>query len=211
VKSIGAGDKTEWKFLQENLPLSSLTIYEDKLLARFFNPTGVDMQLLREYPETTVWGSPIGSTNIASAKSILTLQIAQKLPTLGPVPVRQVDCMSFPEWRVGDNCGLPDPEIIEQFKEKIAVLDLQLAQVEKQLKDAIEKERLSLQHQYYVIKREMYELRLSALLNERKLSQQGKADYDYLYAVDPEIAELGKQLNDLRIKRRIFDYVTDMI
>jgi len=50
-------------------------------------------------------------------------------------------------------------------------------------------------------------LRLSALLNQRKLAVQGRLDYEYIYTLDPEIAELGIQLNDLRIKRRIYDYV----
>ena len=211
VTAEGAGNQTEWQFLREDLPLSSLSIYEDKLLTRFYNPTTRNYPLHREYQETTVWGSPQTATETALAKSILTLEIAQELPALSPAPDERVTSVTFPEWRVGDNHGLPDPEIIKQLETKIAQLELQLAQVEEQCHNADEKERLLAQHHYYVLKRELYELRLSALLNQRKLALQGLVDHDYLYTPDPEIAKLGAQLNELRIKRRIFDYVVETL
>jgi hypothetical protein len=65
-----------------------------------------------------------------------------------------------------------------------------------------------LQHRYYILKREQYEVRLSAQLNRHKLMSPGNA---YLYTPDPEIAELGTQLNQLRIKRRIYDYVVEAL
>ncbi|RLC90301.1 MAG: hypothetical protein DRI37_01770 [Chloroflexi bacterium] len=211
VTTQGTGSQTKWQFLQEDLPLSSLSIYADKLLARFYNPTTRNYPLHREYQETTVWGSPQATIETAPAKGILTLEIAQELPALSPAPDKQITFMTFPEWRVGDNQGLPDPEIIKQLETEIAQLELQLAQVEEQWHSANEKERLLAQHRYYVLKRELYELRLSALLNQRKLALQGQVDHDYLYTADPEIAELGMQLNEQRIKRRIFDYVVETL
>lgn len=211
VTTEGIGSQTEWQFLQEDLPMSSLSIYEDKLLARFYNPTAKDQPLRRAYSETTAWGSPRASMDTVAAKGIVTLQIAQELPELSPAPDRQVTPMAFPEWRVGDNRGLPDPGIIEQLEARIADLELQLAEVEERWRSASESERFQFQHRYYVLKREMYELHLSALLNRRKLALQGQVNHDYLYALDPEIAELGRQLNELRIKRRIFDYVVETV
>ena len=208
VAARGAGTQTEWQFLQENLPLSSLSIYEDKLLARFYNPTTRNHPLNREYQETTVWGSPKAAIKTAPAKGILTIEIPQAFPELSKAPDEGlVTAMSFPEWRVGDNQGLPDPEIIAQIETKITRLEREVSQVETQLRNVRGEKRFRVQYQYYILKRELYELRLSALLNQRKLAVQGRLDYEYIYTLDPEIAELGIQLNDLRIKRRIYDYV----
>ena len=208
MSAQGAGEQTEWQFLQEDLPLSSLGIYGDKLLARFYNPTTSNCPLTREYLETTVWGTPKTTIETAPAKCILTLEIAEAFPALGvPPDERVVTSMTFPEWRVGDNNGLPDPNVIEQLETKIVGLELQVAQVEEEWRNESGRERYLVRHRYYMLKRELYELRLSALLNRRKLDVRGRLDHDYLYALDPEIAELGAQLNELRIKRRIYDYV----
>jgi hypothetical protein len=112
---------------------------------------------------------------------------------------------------VGKNKGLPDPDIIRLLEAKIAGLKSRLGQVEEQLNRTDGDDRFLLQHRYYVLKREQYELRLSALLNQRKLAMQGRLDDEYLYAPDPEIVELGAQLNELRIKRRIYDYVVEVV
>ncbi len=208
VAAQGTGEQTEWQFLQEELPLSSLSIYEDKLLARFYNPTLRNYPLNREYLETTVWGSPKAPIKTVPAKGILTLEVAKAVPGLSTPPdERVVTSMTFPEWRAGDNNGLPDPNVIEQLETKIVGLELQVAQVEEEWRNASGREQYLVRHRYYMLKRELYELRLSALLNRRKLDLRGRLDHDYLYALDPEIAELGAQLNELRIKRRIYDYV----
>jgi len=197
--------------LQENLPLSSLSLYEDKLLARFYNPTARECTLNEEYQRTDIWGNREATVEALPAKNILTLEIEKELPAVSPAPVEQiVTSAPFPVWRVGENKGLPDPDIIRQIEAKITHLETQLAQLEEQLNNARD-DRHFLQHRYYVLERELYELRLSALLNRRKLALGGSLDYEYLYAPDPEIAELGKQLNELRIKRRIYDYVVEAL
>ncbi|MCB0147677.1 MAG: hypothetical protein KDE01_08500, partial [Caldilineaceae bacterium] len=63
------------------------------------------------------------------------------------------------------------------------------------------------EHHRYVLERELAELRLSLLLNERKLAEGETPSHAYLYDPDDEIAAAGLALNRLRIKRRIFDYV----
>lgn len=82
-------------------------------------------------------------------------------------------------------------------------LEEQLAQIEAQMNNDGNEQHI-LQHRYYVLKRELYEIRLSVLFNQRKLTAQKS---EYLYIPDPDIAELGTQLNQLRIKRRIYDYI----
>jgi hypothetical protein len=58
-----------------------------------------------------------------------------------------------------------------------------------------------------VLQREQAEFLLSLALNRRKLTEGGGLRYEYLYRPDEEIATIGLELNRLRIKRRIFDYV----
>jgi hypothetical protein len=67
--------------------------------------------------------------------------------------------------------------------------------------------RLRLQHQLYIVQRESAEARFSLLLNQRKLAESETQRRQSLYEPDPEIAAIGLELNQLRIKRRIFDYV----
>jgi hypothetical protein len=68
-------------------------------------------------------------------------------------------------------------------------------------------ERLRKQHRSYVVAREAAEARFSLLLNRRRLVESEADRRRACTEADPEIAALGHELNQLRIKRRIFDYV----
>jgi hypothetical protein len=72
-------------------------------------------------------------------------------------------------------------------------------------------DKLRLQHRTYVLERELVEYLFSQLLNARKLARSGPPTEEDLFSVDPEIAALGLRLNKLRIKRRIFDYVVEVL
>ena len=192
--------------------MSSLSFYNDKLLARFYNPTTREYPLSKTYQRTDVRGTPEATIETVPAKTIVTVEVEAELPPVSTAPVAQaVTVITFPVWRVGLNKGLPDPDIIELLEAKIAGLESRLAQVEEQLHRTDGDDRFLLQHRYYVLKREQYELRLSALLNRLKLAMQGRLDDEYLYTPNPEVAELGAQLNELRIKRRIYDYVVEVV
>jgi hypothetical protein len=191
-----------------DLPLSSLSFYNDKLIARFLNPGIKEYSFDKEYLKTDIWGNPETTIKEVPAKDIATVAIGQALPPVGALSVVEVVTLGLPAWRVGENKGLPDPDIIKQLQEKIVQLELQLDRVEEQLNTiGGEDDGHALQHRYYVLKRELCELRLSVLLNQRKLARQGSLDREYLYTPDPKIAELGTKLNQLRIKRRIYDHI----
>jgi hypothetical protein len=208
VESQGRGKLTEWQFLQENLPLTGLHFYNNRPLARFFNPTGIARVLGKPYQKTDVLGNPESFIKELAAKQILTVEIEQSPPPPGNLSRKQsVAPIAWPEWRVGNNQGQPDPNIITQLEAKMVQLEKQLTQIEAQMNSSGGEQYL-LQHRYYILKRELYELRLSAQFNRRKLNPQPN---DYLYTADPDIAELGTQLNQLRIKRRIYDYVVEVL
>lgn len=205
-----AGTENRWTLLQEQVPLSSLAIREERILARFYNPTGQPISLSRVYRETDVGGSATGTAAAVAPGKIVTVQLDQELPPVSD-PSRVVEWLQPRPWRVGANKGLPDPDILDQLEKKIADYERQLGEIATQLADAQGPARLRLQHRIFVLRREQLETRLSLLLNRRKMAQQGALNPDYLFEPDAEIAEVGLSLNRLRIKRRIFDYVVQAL
>jgi hypothetical protein len=161
--------------------------------------------------QTDVSGRPQTATTEIPPKSIFTLSLAE--PPAAPLrrTGSPVTLINTPTWRVGPNQGLPDPAIIEGLKEKIARLERQIEAAAAQLSQAAGRERYRWQHQVYVLQRELLEYRLSARLNEIKFGMGGQLTPEYLYQPDEEIAALGRQLNQLRIQRRIYDYVIQAV
>ncbi|MBE9473640.1 MAG: hypothetical protein IMY85_02020, partial [Chloroflexi bacterium] len=208
VVSHGEGEQSKWQFFQEDIPMSSLSIQSNKLLARVFNPTTREYSLKNKYRGTDVWGRPNAVIKHVPAKTIQTLEIDQKLPEVIESQSNKVlTSVSIPKWRVGENKGLPDPEIIRQIEIKVAQIETETTLLEERLNNTLDRDWHLIRYRYFLLMRELYELRLSVELNKRKLAQQGKLDHDYLYSPDPEIVKLGVQLNEMRIKRRIYDYV----
>jgi alpha-mannosidase len=185
--SGGAGSRTEWAWQQRDVPLSSLRVHNGAAVARWFNPTtqtadGILPKKIITVADTT--RTPVGQTGNAHCR-----------------------ILNAPSWRVGDNRGLPAAAVIEAL-ERLAVHSReQIESAETQLQTATDDERYRWQHKLYVHQREMLEYQLSARLNRLKLAQNGVVSADYLYQPDAQVADIGYQLNQLRIKRRIYDYV----
>ena len=210
VACEGNGEQTSRPLQREDLPLSSLQVNGDQVLARFYNPTSEAQPLTGSYTRTDVWGSPDdGATNVAP-KQIVSVSLPLELPE-ETVANSDASWMNPPEFRVGDNQGMPDPAILEELAAGIAGLEAEIAELEPALDAAEGDERLRLLHRYYVLKRESIESQLSHVLNTRKMAECGKLRYGYLFEPDDEVAAIGLELNKLRIKRRIFDYVVTVI
>jgi hypothetical protein len=141
---------------------------------------------------------------------IVTVQLAGELRATAE-RTGEVTLLTPRPWRVGANKGMPDPEILAELEEKIAVYERKVGKIEEQMAGIEGAKRLRLQHLIYVLQREQAEAKLSLLLNRRKLNQQGALTAEYLFEPDAEIAEVGLLLNRLRIKRRIFDYVVQVL
>ena len=216
VRSNGSGDRRYWAFLQEDLPLSSLQVHEEALMARFYNPTGHIANLSHTYLDTDVWGQVQSESISVAPKKIAVLRLeatSQAAPEASDPAASQISLLNPPQWRVGPNHGAPDPALLAHLEEEILVLDEQLEQVgvslaEMQGADQADwRSRLRLEHRQYALQRERLEYQLSLMLNQRKLQFGGSTPPEVLFQVDPEIAIVGKELNRLRIKRRIYDYV----
>ncbi len=212
VRVDGGGEQTRWGVFQEDAPLSSLQWQANRLLARLYNPISQELTLTRPYRQTDVWGRPIGEVMTISPKAIVTLEVDAPSPvTEQSEDAAQIDLLTPPAWRVGENHGRPSLEIIAHIEAKMHALEEELEQLEQAMDVEDERERLVLQHRFYVLMRELHELKLSWLLNQRKLRANKASKEDDLFTPDPDIAALGLQLNDLRIKRRIYDYVVEAI
>lgn len=211
VEVEGDGQATEWAFLQERIPMSSLQVRAGKLLARFYNPTKNDWPLARTYTRTDVWGNAVEDAAVVAPGQITTvaLEPAAEAQPGTPAGVQVTLLGTLPE-RVGLNQGVPDPEIIEQLRARIDETASQLREVEAKLTGVNGDQRYRLDHRRYVLERELYEYQLSAHLNALKLAQQGTLDEAYLFDVDEKTAEIGFKLNQLRIKRRIYDYIVQL-
>jgi alpha-mannosidase len=212
VKVTGRGQQRQWQYLREYLPLSSLHLSGDKILARFFNPTLSSASFSQPYQQTDVFGNPLKVVSQVAGKNIITVAVDTD-PSL-PAESREAGSVSLlagPGWRVGDNQGLPDPDVIAQYKAQAVELEKQLRQLKEKQKQANDAEYHRLKHKYYISKRELYEAQLSIYLNEEKLARQNQLNYAALYEQDDEIAKLGLELNQMRTKRRIYDYIIEVL
>ena len=151
---------------------------------------------------------PIDPLTSSSAGRIATVQLPA-LPAAAPQPApAAVRWLTPPTWRVGVDATQPDATVLATLAKQAATLDTQAATLTAEMAttdDGIA--RLRLQHRLYIVQRESAEARLSLLLNQRKLAESEAQRRQSLYEPDPEIAAIGLELNQLRIKRRIFDYV----
>jgi hypothetical protein len=210
VRGEGRGQLKSWQFLRENLPLSSLQVQDGRVVARLYNPTGQRQRLSRPYPQVNLWGQPTGEIEIVEPKKIVTVVVEPQEFT--PVESdQQAALLNPPAWRVGESASRPDPAVIAELGEKVSALEAELVQVQRALGKSQGSDKLRLQHRTYVLERELVEYLFSQLLNARKLARSGPPTEEDLFSVDPEIAALGLRLNKLRIKRRIFDYVVEVL
>ena len=207
IRSQGNGKKTSWQFFQESLPLNSLHCSEGKILARLHNPSWLAHPLSRGYAATDVWGVGQNSLNAVLPKKIVTLQLDSAPSVTTERQTSAIEMLNPPIWRVGNNRGTPDPAIIEQLRQKATNLETEVAQIEGRLQQATGRQRYHLEHQNYKLRREMYETLLSARLNELKLETNGNLTPEYLFQPNDKIMAIGLELNRMRMKRRIFDYV----
>jgi hypothetical protein len=206
VRTAGSGGVTNWRLLQEDAPLSSLQVVDGRALARFANPTRQAQPLSAPYQQTDVWGAPGDAVAALAPKAIVTLRVPTPLPAPAG-PAAPVELLTLPTWRVGPTAGRPDPAIMATMEAKAASLAAQAAGVAAQIEHASGPVRLRLQHRTFVLQRESVELELSRLLNQRKLASDSAVREASLYQLDEEIATVGLALNQLRFKRRVFDYV----
>lgn len=112
--------------------------------------------------------------------------------------------------RAGRSRSKPDPETMADLHGRLDELDSKARALREGVEQLDGDERHRRLHAVYVIEREHLELALSLELNQR-ISDDPDAEVSIPDHVDPTIADLGERLNDLRIRRRIYDYVVEIL
>lgn len=212
VEVNATGHQTHWDIFQADVPLSSLQVMDGHVLARVWNATDENVSLSEPMQTISPTGEPKQSIGQIAPHSIQTLQIdispTQQHTTTDKT---QVTPIPIPAWRVGDNHGQPNPQILRQLEQLIQELTEKTHALEAELRAASGNERYRIEHQLYARKRELREYQLSLRLNQLKQDSGGKLTRAYLYEPDEQVAKIGFELNRLRIKRRIYDYIVEVI
>ncbi|MFW2382539.1 MAG: hypothetical protein ACN4GZ_12330 [Acidimicrobiales bacterium] len=203
----GTGTARSWSVLSEQLPLSSLAMVDGEAVARLFNPNEDPHRLSTTRAMRSPRGANAGDDTTVGPKKIASFKVALEPPdTSGSGAVRLLNPTHS---RVGKSRSKPDPRELVGLRERIEVLESQLADNAATLLDAQDDEVYRLTHKEYVLQREQLELRLSLELNERLANSTSEVSIPD--DADPVIADLGWALNELRVKRRIYDYVVQAL
>lgn len=214
IENQGSGMLNHWEVFREYLPLSSMQVVRERILVRLFNPSSLPQLLSKAYLETDPACKPHTNLQVVNPKKIVTLALDQALLPVGindnVIDEKSIDILNLPGWRVGSNKSEPEAAVIEQLEEHLRHLEGREEEVKAKLSNTSGQEHYILQHQLYIVQREMLETRLTLRLNEIKKSKHEEPERDYLYGQDEEVAQIGRELNQMRIKRRIYDYIVQL-
>ncbi len=198
-----------WTVLTEDVPLSSLSKSNGRTLARLYNPTGRGLPLREVRSLVTPLGQDLGTAHTIGAKKIVSAAVASGAPPAATGDAGDVTVLNPTAVRVGPSRSHPDGDVLAAMEHRIHLLAEEIARNGESLAASKGREQLHLQHRHYVLDRERLELKLSLTLNRRLADSTGEVSIGD--DPEPDIAELGWSLNELRIQRRIYDYVVQAL
>lgn len=211
VTGTQADAPSEWRLFTAALPSTSCTTADDAVAhVRLFNPTSASHVLEEAVDACNPLGESAGAISEVGPYRIAT--VAVPVPQMpAPDPAAEVTVLSPVVNRVGASRSKPEVTAIAGLETRIDELAKLLAENERELAETNgdQTRRLRLTHREYVLDRERLELTLSRELNRRRAATTDVVSIPD--EPDPVIAQLGADLNDLRVKRRIYDYVVQAL
>jgi alpha-mannosidase len=211
VEHTGGGKIGTWPVLMETLPTSGIFAKDASVCVRWFNPFGTPQPLRRHYAVADVLGNPSGKViDRVMPGQIVTVAITPPLANGKDGENGANRVLNPPRWRVGKSHATIDQDILKQMEAKMADLRSERTRMEACIDSLSGQQTYHARHRIYVLHREELELELSLALNRVKQAH-GNDDKAHLFEVDPIIAQISLKLNDLRIKRRVYDYVIEAI
>ena len=205
-----SGDAQSWDVFSAPLPLTGLLMDDNGVAhARLFNPSPTPVTLERSLERRSLKGADLGESAEVRGKEIITTPVQLPAHPGSSAPAASVAVHTSIINRGGESRSQPSPTELDQLDARIDQLSGDLAVVVEELDNVDGKEKYILTHRQYVVERELLELRLSRELNERLLHSTSEVSIPD--DADPVISELGVALNDLRVKRRIYDYVVQAL
>lgn len=211
VDEASTGTRTAWQVASGVLPSTAFHLVGTKRLLRLYNPTDQIVRLEKPLPSLNVRGGEVETLTEVKPKQIVTTIVDNDLSAAdNATPAEQVAVWQPPQIRVGPNRSVPDPKILADLASRSESYRNDLVEIETELSE-LEGEAWHLaNHRKLVVARELAETDLSIELNRRKLATEPD-QCSLPDNVDPAIRALGEELNNLRIERRIYDYVAEML
>jgi len=179
-------------------------------MARLYNPTNEALEIATPRQLTDQYGQTIGSSVRLEPRAIATLAMDAPEAKAAAGHPASVTILNWPEYPAGPDNSKPDPDGMAQLELMHQRLKGELDSLTAILEAYGEDAPSRLQHRYYVIARECMEAQLSLLWNHRRAERDGAVTEEYATHVDAEIYKLATEYNDIRIMRRMYDYIIDI-
>ncbi|HEY2003876.1 MAG TPA: hypothetical protein VGH44_02065 [Candidatus Saccharimonadia bacterium] len=204
-----SGRKKSISLFKETAPISSLHQYHSQRLARIYNPTDQSVPLSETQTILTRDCVADGTASELSPKRIATLRLTQPTPTkLAAGPKPSVTLINWPKYPVGPDMSKPSPESLAQLSQMQDRLQTEHDQLKTEIEANGDDSPSRLLHRFYIITRELMEARLSLEWNLKRLS--AKTPTDNPYTINEELYKMATEYNDMRIVRRMYDYIVDI-
>ncbi|MEA3357202.1 MAG: hypothetical protein U9Q67_02110 [Patescibacteria group bacterium] len=209
IKNNNDGSMRKLKLFNWELPITALYMNDDKVLVRTFNPTDSKIRFSKKYKSVDPFGKHVGDRSDICPKEIMTIKLDHVLGEIdGASKKSLIQVSNLPKVRVGRSNSLPSKSAVDYLRKEIKKYKRQIRGLRKELRTVKGKELHKLESEVYTLSRSMYELILSKYVAERQIKTGNKLTKKHVYEYDRKIAKIGKKLNDLRIIKRIYDYVT---
>ena len=200
------------ELLEESVIISSLREYDGKILARIYNPTNKKIRFKSSYPATDPFGNLIGEIDKLEAKKISTIEINKNVKSKEQRSRNSNGKMLITlKYPIGADTGTTHNGALqllieekERLYKKIQKLDYTATP-----QDNISHKNI---HDYYIAAREHLEMEITYLWNliYRSKLTKVKNQRKYKYKIEKELYDLAKKYNNLRIMRRMYDYIVDI-
>lgn len=203
------GTESQISMMDEPVIISSLHQYKGVRLARVYNPSSQALQLRQERAVLGPDNSQVDKISELAPKSIAAVSLTSSAAaTDKAASLPRVTLINWPEYPVAPDNSKPDPGMIAQLRSMHETLKRELDTLAASIEEYNGKDAPhSLQHRYYVTARECMEAKLSLMWNKRRLEQPAVLNEDYAAGADKELQQLAVQYNDLRVMRRMYDYI----
>lgn len=207
-----SGSHNHVTLFDADVPITALQQYRGQRSARVYNPTPKPLQLQTAYTivQEGIQAEPAGHIDRLSPKAIATLSLESSVKAAEPAPLvaqPAVTILNWPRYPIGPDTTQPDAESMAKLASMQSQLQGELDQLKAELEHYDGNPPNSLQHRYYVVARECMEARLSFLWNRLRARRTGVLSEEYVHALNEDMFDLVTKYNDLRIMRRMYDYI----
>jgi alpha-mannosidase len=198
------GKNTHIPMFDEPVPISSIHQYAGRSLVRLFNPTQKYVDLHTEHKLVSE-GQPSETITELAAKRIAAVALPP-ISVAEPSSKPSIKLLNWPKLPVGPDKSKPSPDtmtvLVDLYRKLKSEHDSLEAIIDAYGKNAPH----ALTHRYYVVTREYMEVNLSFKWNELR-AMGVKPNNEYEYPIPKDLKHLTDQYNDMRINRRMYDYI----